>query len=110
MDFYDGNTLIGTATTSPYHVHLEPTSRPARYSLTAVATDNGNATTTSGAVSITVNPPAIHAAPAAGATRDVGATGAAGRCVTSRAATFTVTGAGADVWGTADAFHYAYRR
>jgi PLD-like domain len=39
---------------------------------------------------------------------DVGATGAAGAASFSNG-TFTVAGAGADVWGTADAFHYAYR-
>ncbi|HET7695085.1 MAG TPA: S8 family serine peptidase [Vicinamibacterales bacterium] len=39
---------------------------------------------------------------------DVGATGAAGRAAQSNGV-FEVAGAGADVWGTADAFHYAYR-
>jgi hypothetical protein len=40
--------------------------------------------------------------------RDVGAVGAAGSASAS-GGTFTVRGAGADVWGTADAFHYAYQ-
>jgi regulation of enolase protein 1 (concanavalin A-like superfamily) len=39
---------------------------------------------------------------------DVGATGAAGSTSQS-GSTFTIAGAGADVWGTADAFHYAYQ-
>jgi len=40
---------------------------------------------------------------------DVGDVGPAGSAsYDSTSATFTVTGAGADVWGTADAFHYAY--
>ena len=39
---------------------------------------------------------------------DVGATGAGGGATMSNGA-FTVSGAGADVWGTADAFHFAYR-
>jgi subtilisin family serine protease/regulation of enolase protein 1 (concanavalin A-like superfamily) len=39
---------------------------------------------------------------------DVGATGTTGRATQSNGA-FAVTGGGADVWGTADAFHYAYR-
>ena len=39
---------------------------------------------------------------------DVGATGTAGRAALSNGV-FEVSGAGADVWGTADAFHYAYR-
>src|SRR4051812_2990284 len=39
---------------------------------------------------------------------DVGATGAVGNASLLNG-TFTLAGAGADVWGTADAFHYAYR-
>jgi subtilisin family serine protease/regulation of enolase protein 1 (concanavalin A-like superfamily) len=39
---------------------------------------------------------------------DVGATGATGSASLVNG-TFSVGGAGADVWGTADAFHYAYR-
>lgn len=39
---------------------------------------------------------------------DVGATGTAGAATLS-GTTFTVSGAGADVWGSADAFHYAYQ-
>src|SRR3954466_4833852 len=54
VDFYYGGTnLITTVTTPPYTVNW--TSVPqGSYSLTAVATDNQNATTTSAPVSITV--------------------------------------------------------
>ncbi len=41
--------------------------------------------------------------------RDIGAVGIAGSAsYASSTSTFTVTGAGADVWGTADALQYAY--
>jgi hypothetical protein len=40
--------------------------------------------------------------------RDIGAAGQVGTA-TSSGGTFTVSGAGADIWGTADAFHFAYR-
>jgi regulation of enolase protein 1 (concanavalin A-like superfamily) len=40
--------------------------------------------------------------------RDIGTVGIAGSAGAS-SGTFTVRGAGADVWGTSDAFHYAYR-
>jgi regulation of enolase protein 1 (concanavalin A-like superfamily) len=46
--------------------------------------------------------------PAGWQSRDIGAVGAAGSA-TESGGTFTVEGAGADVWGTTDAFHYAYR-
>ena len=39
---------------------------------------------------------------------DVGATGPAGSA-SEASGVFTVRGAGADVWGTSDAFHFAYR-
>lgn len=45
--------------------------------------------------------------PAGWASRDIGAVGVAGTVSTS-GGTVTVRGAGADVWGTSDAFHYAY--
>ena len=51
---------------------------------------------------------AAVACPPGWSTADVGSTGAAGTPA-PYAGTFSVAGAGADVWGTADAFHYAYR-
>ena len=46
--------------------------------------------------------------PAPWSHQDVGAVGVAGRAsYDSAASIFTLNGAGADVWGTADAFHYA---
>src|SRR5688572_17233688 len=46
--------------------------------------------------------------PAGWSSRDIGAVGQPGSASTS-GGTYTVNGAGADVWGTADAFHFAYR-
>lgn len=46
--------------------------------------------------------------PAGWRSRDVGSVGVAGMASES-GGTFTVRGAGADIWGTTDAFHYAYR-
>ena len=53
VDFYNGTTLLGSKTTAPYTFNW--TNVPAgTYSLTAKATDNSGATTTSTAVSVTV--------------------------------------------------------
>ncbi len=52
--FYQGSTLLGTDTTSPYSYTWSSVAA-GTYSLTAAATDNGGATTTSSAVSVTVN-------------------------------------------------------
>ena len=54
-------------------------------------------------------PPPPAGLPAGWSDLDIGAVGASGSAAyDSNAAAFTVKGAGADVWGTADAFHYAY--
>jgi len=73
VDFFAGTTLLGTATASPYNFTWNNVAAGS-YSLTAVATDNGGATTTSAARTITVNGPPNQApavsltAPANGAT------------------------------------------
>lgn len=54
VEFYNGATLIGTVTTSPYTFTWTGVTE-GNYSLTAKATDNSGATTTSTAVNVTVN-------------------------------------------------------
>src|SRR4051812_39954377 len=109
VDFYAGASLIGTAVSAPYSI-VWPGVAAGTYTLTAIATDNVSATTTSGAVTITVNPatPPPATLPDGWNHADIGSTGAAGRSGAD-AGTFSVTGAGADVWGTADALQFAYR-
>jgi subtilisin family serine protease len=53
--FYANGSLVGTDTTNPYTFGWTPVSAGA-YTLTAIATDNVGATTTSNAVNVTVNP------------------------------------------------------
>jgi phosphatidylserine/phosphatidylglycerophosphate/cardiolipin synthase-like enzyme len=47
--------------------------------------------------------------PAPWTDKDVGSVGAPGSASSTSASAFTVKGAGADVWGTSDAFNYAYQ-
>ncbi|MGB9178630.1 MAG: Ig-like domain-containing protein [Pyrinomonadaceae bacterium] len=56
VDFYQGTTLIGTSTVSPFSMTWNGVAA-GNYTLTAKATDSGGATTTSSPVSITVNTP-----------------------------------------------------
>ncbi len=105
VDFYAGSTLLGTDTAAPYTFTWNNVAA-GNYVLSAVATDNGNATTTSNVVSVTVNP-AASTLPQGWTDADVGAVGASGSA-SYTSGTFTVHGSGADVWGTADAFNYAY--
>jgi phosphatidylserine/phosphatidylglycerophosphate/cardiolipin synthase-like enzyme/regulation of enolase protein 1 (concanavalin A-like superfamily) len=53
-------------------------------------------------------PPPAEPLPEGWLARDVGAVGPAGSAFED-SGVFTVKGAGADVWGTTDAFHYAYQ-
>jgi phosphatidylserine/phosphatidylglycerophosphate/cardiolipin synthase-like enzyme len=58
--------------------------------------------------SFTTAPSGATSLPAGWNQADVGAVGVAGSASYANG-TFTVSGSGADVWGTADAFHYAYQ-
>jgi endoglucanase Acf2 len=54
VEFYNGTTLIGTDTSSPYSVTWNNVAA-GTYSLTAKATDNSSGVTTSAAVSVVIN-------------------------------------------------------
>lgn len=74
--------------------------------LAATSHDNSAlATGTFDNVAITTGPAAL---PAGWSSRDIGSVGRTGSA-TATGGTFTVRGAGDDVWGTSDAFHYAWR-
>jgi len=49
------------------------------------------------------------ALPSPWATSDIGSTGAVGSASRSPSGVFTLTGAGADIWGSSDAFRYVYQ-
>jgi len=109
VNLYANGTLLATFTTGPFTFDWKNV--PAgSYTMTAVATDSGGATTTSKAVTVTVNTSVSgDVLPQGWSDSDIGAVGAAGRGVfDASSGTFTVRGAGADVWGTEDAFNYAY--
>src|SRR5581483_7093836 len=58
---------------------------------------------------IHVSPAAAQAAPPAPWTgADIGSVGLAGSATVDSSGTFTVTGSGADIWGSADQFHFEY--
>ena len=104
VDFLSGGSLLGSDTTSPYAFTWNAV--PAgTYSLAVRGTDNQGAARTSAPVVVTVGASAL-AAP--WLDQDVGVVGAGGSA-TQAAGTFTVNGAGADIQGAADAFHFAYR-
>ena len=73
------------------------------YTLKAVAVDNDGATASSSTRTITVRPGVSP-----WENEDVGTVGAAGNATFSFNSV-TVRGAGADIWGTADGFHFVYQ-
>ena len=108
VELFANGTLIATDPSAPYEFTWSNV--PAgSYALTARATDNAGAATTSAAVNVTVSTgPPPGSLPAPWQTQDIGAVGVAGSASAS-GGTFTVEGAGADIWGTADAFRYAWQ-
>ena len=106
VTFYLNGQFINSTATAPY-VNDYGTVGPGTYRLSAVATDNDGATTTSPVVTITVTGATSPGLPTGWVDADVGNTGAVGSATYSNG-TFTVNGAGADVWGTSDAFNYVY--
>jgi regulation of enolase protein 1 (concanavalin A-like superfamily) len=101
VDFYAGATLLSTQTIAPYSYTWSGVGTGS-YTLTARATDNLGSVTMSSPVSITVNASGL---PVPWLDQDVGSTGLVGSATYANG-TFTIKAAGADIWGTTDAFHY----
>jgi regulation of enolase protein 1 (concanavalin A-like superfamily) len=101
VQFFNGSTLIGTDTTSPYAVTVNNVPE-GTYTLRATALDNGGASASS-TVNITVGPGTSD-----WEDEDVGAVSLAGSAVFDLNR-ITVRGAGADIWGTSDGFHFVYQ-
>jgi Autotransporter beta-domain/Bacterial Ig domain len=62
VEFFNGTTPLGTVTAAPF-TYSWLNVAAGTYAITARATDNGNATTTSAAVQVTIQPPIVPVAP-----------------------------------------------
>jgi regulation of enolase protein 1 (concanavalin A-like superfamily) len=102
VQFFNGATLIGTDTTSPYAVAVNNVPEGS-YTLRAVALDNGGATASS-SVNITVGPGTSD-----WLNQDIGNVGTAAGSATFDLNQVTVRGAGTDIERTSDEFHFAYQ-
>jgi fibronectin type 3 domain-containing protein len=98
-----GYTAIATGITSTSYTDTGLTNGTAYYYV-VTATNTGGTSANSGEASAT--PIAL---PSPWATSDVGSTGAIGSASRSPSGVFTITGAGADIWGNSDAFRYVYQ-
>jgi regulation of enolase protein 1 (concanavalin A-like superfamily) len=106
VDLYMNDALISTGTSAPYSTALRNLAAGI-YRFKAMVTDNQGATATSTVATITVTTASGGGLPTGWIDADVGPTGAPGSA-TFQNGTFAVQGAGGDVWGTSDAFNYAY--
>lgn len=104
VEFYANGVKLGEDATSPYSFTWSGASTGS-HTLTARATDNQGATTTSSGVSVTITGTSL---PSPWQSADIGSVAAAGNASHS-SGTFTVNGSGADIWGTADEFRYVYQ-
>lgn len=115
VDFYAGPTLIGTSTAAPFVATWTNVSQ-GTYPLTALATDNGGARTTSAAVTVTVTgadatPPTISVvSPASGATVSGSVTVSANAAdnVGVASVQFSVDGAALGAAATSAPYHVAW--
>ncbi len=92
VDFYNGTTLLGTDNTSPYSFSWTNVAA-GTYTVTARATDNNNAVTTSAAVTVKVNAP-VNQAPT------VTITAPTNNATYTAPATITISANAADADGT----------
>lgn len=105
VEFYQNGIKLGEDNTSPYNFTWSNVAA-GNYSLTAKAIDNQSAEGTSSLVNITVS--SSPTLPSPWTTSDIGSVTPSGSA-SHASGTFTLSGAGADIWGTADAFRYVYQ-
>jgi regulation of enolase protein 1 (concanavalin A-like superfamily) len=108
VEFYSGTTLLGSDTTAPYTFSWS--SVPAgSYTLKAIAHDGDGASAMSATIDVTVSATPPAGLPDGQQNRDIGSPAILGSTQYSNGR-YTVTGAGADIWGTTDQFHFVYRQ
>ncbi len=106
VEFFVGTVLIETDTMAPYTATWTVPGLGVGYQVTAKATDNSGASTVSPATTINILAPAVL--PLNWSARDIGVV-ATGGSATYDQGIWSVSGSGADIWGTADGFQFASR-
>ena len=102
-------TTNGSTPTSASTRYTAPISIATTTTLKFIAIDAAGNSSAIGAQTYTIasGPQGGNALPASWQTQDIGAVGVGGNA-SFASGTYSVTGAGADIWGTADALRYAY--
>jgi regulation of enolase protein 1 (concanavalin A-like superfamily) len=107
VDFLVNGSVVGSDGSAPYSMAWTAAADGV-YALAALATDNAGLTGRSADIRITVGDSGPDGLPPGWASQDIGSVGVAG-ATSAGAGSVTLSGAGADIWGTADAFRFAYR-
>jgi regulation of enolase protein 1 (concanavalin A-like superfamily) len=102
VDFYNGSTLLASDTTAPYS-YTWGSVAAGTYSLRAIAQDADGGSANSATVSVTVTSGSVLPNG-----QDIGGPAIAGS-VQYSSGTYTIRGAGVDIWETSDQFHFVYR-
>jgi glucose/arabinose dehydrogenase/regulation of enolase protein 1 (concanavalin A-like superfamily) len=109
VEFYVDGSIKSTDTTSPYNFSWDTTSSAnSSHSLVAKAYDAAGNIGTSTSVSVTVNNAVSNPLPSPWVDSDIGSTGVAGSASYLNG-TFSIKGAGADIGGSVDGFHFVYQ-
>lgn len=111
VDFYSGATLIGSDNTSPYTYQWTNVAA-GTYTVRAIAVDDDNEASAASSSSITVSSAgggSTGSLPNGWSSSDLGSPAVAGTA-SFASNTFTVDGAGADIWDTSDQFRFVYRQ
>ncbi len=102
VEFYQGTILLGSDTTAPYSF-IWSNVTIGNYQITAVATDNLGAKTTSAITNISVTN-----LPAGWRNQDIGNPALRGSA-NFATGIFTLSSSGADIWDYSDSFHFAWQ-
>ncbi|HUR34208.1 MAG TPA: kelch repeat-containing protein [Vicinamibacterales bacterium] len=107
VEYFDGTASLGVGTVPPFDVTWSG-GTAGSHAIKAIATDNSGNSAASATSTISLVAASTAGLPAPFASRDVGSTGKAGTA-SYAAGTFTVKGAGGDIWDDTDAFQYVFR-
>ena len=97
-----------TSTTSTSTLTLTASSTASTVTVTVTITGTSGSLSNTATVLLTIQASAVTTLPAVWTDGDIGSTGVAGN-VSYASGVFTVKGAGAQIYGTADAFHFVYQ-